>query len=210
MVGGAAVFTGIVREIGTVEAIERCDAGARLQVSAALAAGLGEGDSISVNGACLTVVSRGDGAFEADVINQTLSLTTLGDLEPRAPVNLEPAIRAGEPLGGHFVQGHVDGTGAVAAVSQDGVSRRIRITVPAELGRYLIEHGSVAVDGVSLTVAGLADEWFEIALIPETLARTTLGGLVPGDSVNLEMDLIARYALRLMQGFVNRERSEDA
>jgi riboflavin synthase len=204
------VFTGIVHEIGRVERIERGDAGARLRVSAALADQLADGDSVSVSGTCLTVASRTGDSFEADVVNQTLAVTTLGRLEPEAPVNLEPAVKAGEPLGGHLVQGHVDGIGAVAGVSPDGFSRRVRVDVPVELGRYLAEHGSVAVDGVSLTVAGLGDAWFEVALIPETLARTTLAALAPGDSVNLEMDLIARYAERLMQGFENRERKRNA
>jgi len=165
---------------------------------------------VAVAGACLTLAARADRAFEADVMNQTLSLTTLGDLEPGAAVNLEPALRAGEPLGGHFVQGHVDGTGEVLASSEDGFSRRIRVAVPGELGRYLVEHGSVAVEGVSLTVSGLADRWFEVALIPETLASTTLGNLGEGDPVNLEMDLIARYAERLMQGFEDPERKGNA
>jgi riboflavin synthase len=204
------VFTGIVHEIGRVERIERGDDGARLRVSAALADQLAEGDSVAVSGTCLTVVNRAAGAFEADVVNQTLAVTTLGRLAPEAQVNLEPAVRAGDPLGGHFVQGHVDGIGAVAVVSPDGISRRARIDVPPGLRRYLAEHGSVAVDGVSLTVAGLSDAWFEVALIPETLARTTLTALAPGDSVNLEMDLIARYAERLMQGFENRERKRNA
>jgi riboflavin synthase len=204
------VFTGIVREVGTVAEVERSEAGARLRIAAELAAELAEGDSVSVAGACLTAASRDDGAFEADVISQTLSLTTLDKLEPRAPVNLEPAVRAGEPLGGHLVQGHVDGVGAVVARRQDGLSRRLRVTVPEPLRRYLVERGSVAVDGVSLTVAGLGEEWFEVALVPGTLSRTTLGKLVPGDSVNLEMDVIARYAERLMQGFANAERKGNA
>jgi len=204
------VFTGLIREIGTVESIDRDATGARIRVGASLAAELRDGDSVAVAGACLTLAARADRAFEADVMNQTLSLTTLGDLEPGAAVNLEPALRAGEPLGGHFVQGHVDGTGEVLASSEDGFSRRIRVAVPAELGRYLVEHGSVAVDGVSLTVSGLADRWFEVALIPETLASTTLGNLGEGDPVNLEMDLIARYAERLMQGFEDPERKGNA
>ena len=204
------MFTGLIREIGTVESIDRDATGARIRVGASLAAELRDGDSVAVTGACLTLAARADRAFEADVMNQTLSLTTLGDLEPGAAVNLEPALRAGEPLGGHFVQGHVDGTGEVLASSEDGFSRRIRVAVPAELGRYLVEHGSVAVDGVSLTVSGLADRWFEVALIPETLASTTLGNLGEGDPVNLEMDLIARYAERLMQGFEDPERKGNA
>ena len=204
------MFTGLIREIGTVESIDRDATGARIRVGASLAAELRDGDSVAVAGACLTLAARADRAFEADVMNQTLSLTTLGDLEPGAAVNLEPALRAGEPLGGHFVQGHVDGTGEVLASSEDGFSRRIRVAVPGELGRYLVEHGSVAVDGVSLTVSGLADRWFEVALIPETLASTTLGNLGEGDPVNLEMDLIARYAERLMQGFEDPERKGNA
>jgi riboflavin synthase len=202
------VFTGIVREIGTVESLDRDAMGARIRVGASLSGELADGDSVSVSGACLTVAARSDAAFEADVMNQTLSLTTLGDFEPGAAVNLESALRAGEPLGGHFVQGHVDATGAVLASSQDGFSRRLRIVVPVELGRYVVEHGSVAVDGVSLTVAAVAEGWLEVVLIPETLDRTTLGNLGEGSSVNLELDLIARYAERLMQGFAGPERNE--
>jgi riboflavin synthase len=204
------MFTGIVREIGAVEAMRRSDAGARVRVAATLAAELADGDSVSVSGVCLTVASRVDGGFEADVANQTLSVTKLGQLEPGARVNLEPPLRAGEPLGGHIVQGHVDGTGGVAAARKDGFSRRVRIAVPVELRRYLVEHGSVAVDGVSLTVAELWDEGLEVALIPETLARTTLGDLGAGDRVNLEVDLIARHLERLMQGFAGDERKGNA
>jgi riboflavin synthase len=204
------MFTGLVREVGTVQSFDRTEAGARLRVEARLASELSDGDSISVSGACLTVASPGPSWFEADLINQTLSLTTLGELEPAQPVNLEPAIRAGEPLGGHLVQGHVDATGRVAAITEDGFSRRIRVAAPAALHRYLAEHGSVAVDGVSLTIAGLAQEGFEVALIPETIERTTLGGLGTGDEVNLEIDLMARYVERLVQGLGDRERSPDA
>src|SRR6266511_1783422 len=181
------MFTGIVREIGTVEELERSEQGARLRVSAGLAAELAAGDSVSVSGACLTVASASDGAFEAEVMNQTLSMTTLGELEPGRSVNLEPPLRAGDPLGGHLVQGHVDGTGEVSAVSADGFARRIGVVLPEELGRYVVEHGSVAVDGVSLTVAALTDEGFEVSLIPETLERTTLGELDEGGRVNVEV-----------------------
>jgi riboflavin synthase len=195
------MFTGIVREIGAVERVERTDAGARLRVAAALAEELGDGDSVCVAGACLTVATRDNDAFEADVMNQTLSLTTLGALEVGRHVNLEPALRAGEPLGGHIVQGHVDGTGTVADVVADGVARRIRIAASEGLLRYLVEHGSVTVDGVSLTVAALEEDGFEVSLIPETLDRTTLGSLAARDDVNLEVDVVARYVERLMQGF---------
>jgi riboflavin synthase alpha subunit len=190
------VFTGLIREIGTVESIDRDATGARIRVGASLAAELRDGDSVAVTGACLTLAARADRAFEADVMNQTLSLTTLGDLEPGAAVNLEPALRAGEPLGGHFVQGHVDGTGEVLASSEDGFSRRIRVAVPAELGRYLVEHGSVAVDGVSLTVAALDDTGFEVMLIPHTLEVTNLGRLTRGRAVNIETDVIGKYVQR--------------
>jgi riboflavin synthase len=200
------MFTGIVKEIGEVEKVELTDAGARLRVRAALAATVSEGDSVSVSGACLTVAAAADGALEADVMNQTLSLTTLGGLGAGARVNLEPALRAGEPLGGHLVQGHVDGIGQVSGVSEDGLARRIHVAVPPDLGRYVVEHGSIALDGVSLTVAALAENGFEVSLIPETLARTTLGDLVEGSPVNVEVDLIARYAERLMQGFTGKER----
>ena len=195
------MFTGIVREIGIVEELERSDGGARLRVRAELAGELGEGDSVSVSGACLTVALVADGAFEADVANQTISVTTLGELQPGARVNLEPPLKAGDPLGGHLVQGHIDGTGEVRGVQGDGVARRLRLAAPRELGRFIVERGSVTVDGVSLTVAALADDGFEVSLIPETLERTTLGGLANGERVNLEVDIIARYAERLVQGF---------
>jgi riboflavin synthase len=201
------MFTGIVRELGRVEELRRNEEGARLRVSAGLAAELAAGDSVSVSGACLTVASASDGAFEAEVMNQTLSVTTLGGLEPGASVNLEPPLRAGDPLGGHLVQGHVDGMGEVRAVRADGFARRLRLAAPDRLRRYVVERGSVTVDGVSLTVAGLDNEGFDVSLIPETLERTTLGGLVEGGQVNLEVDVIARYAERLMQGFGTEERN---
>ena len=200
------MFTGIVREVGEIEAVERSEAGARLRVGAALSAELEEGHSVAVSGACLTVAARSRGAFESDVMNQTLSLTTLGELGPGSRVNLEPPLRAGDPLGGHIVQGHVDGTGEVAAVSQDGFARRVRVAMPGGLRRYVVERGSIAVEGVSLTVAALTGEGFEVSLIPETLERTTLGDLVASRAVNVEVDLIARYAERLMQGFEGEER----
>lgn len=201
------MFTGIVRELGEIESMRREDAGARLRVRAQLAAELAEGDSVSVNGVCLTVAALGGGAFEADAMNQTLELTTLGSLEPGARVNLEPALRAGDPLGGHLVQGHVDATAKVVSLAEDGFARRLGLTLPAELRRYVVERGSIAVDGVSLTVAALEDAALTVSLIPETLARTTLGALEPGDEVNLELDQIARYVERVVQPF--RESSDD-
>jgi riboflavin synthase len=195
------MFTGIVREIGTVARVERSEDGARLRVGAELAGGLKPGDSVAVNGACLTAVDASGEAFEVEVMNQTLTLTTLGELEPGDQVNLEPPLRAGDPLGGHLVQGHVDGTGRVDSVAGDGFARRVEVAVPPELRRFIVERGSVAVDGVSLTVAGLTEAGFEASLIPETLERTTLSRVTGGSRVNLEMDVIARYAERLVQGF---------
>jgi riboflavin synthase len=202
------VFTGIIREVGTVDAVERTEGGARLRVRAAVADELRGGDSISVNGVCLTAASAGHGTFEADVMNQTLSVTTLGRLEQGGRVNLEPALRAGEPLGGHLVQGHVDGAARVASVSEDGFARRLRVALPGELRRYVADRGSVAIDGVSLTVAALTPDGLEVSLIPETLERTTLGGLGEGSEVNVEVDVVARYAERLVQGLNERKESE--
>ncbi len=192
------MFTGIVTELGIVEGVERGADGARLRVRAELAGGLGEGDSVCVEGACLTASEVEAGGFAAEVMNQTLNLTTLGRLEPGSRVNLEPPLRAGEPLGGHIVQGHVDGVGEVIAVEADGFARRMALRPPAGLGRYLVEHGSVTVAGVSLTVAGLDRDAFEVSLIPETLERTTLGSLGDGARVNLEFDVVARYVERLL------------
>jgi riboflavin synthase len=200
------MFTGIVSELGTVRSVERSDAGARIAIAAALATGLDEGDSVAVEGACLTAATVSADGFEADVMNQTLGLTTLGGLSAGDAVNLEPALRAGDPLGGHIVQGHIDGVGEVTQTVDDGIARRLRIAIPDGLERYLVEHGSVTVAGVSLTVAGLdADRagdgapWFEVSLIPETLERTTLGAAEEGARVNLELDLVARYVERLLR-----------
>ena len=182
------MFTGLVREVGEVVSFEE----GRLVVEAATGGELG--DSVSVDGVCLTVVANGGGRLAFDVVPETLDrVKPFGDR-----VNLEPALRAGEPLGGHYVQGHVDGVGRVASVEpeQDGV--RIRIEPPAELLRYLVEKGSVAVDGVSLTVAAVDERGFEIALIPHTLAETTLSSAGPGSPVNLEVDVLAKYVERLL------------
>jgi riboflavin synthase len=194
------MFTGIVEEVGKVERAGRSDAGIRLRIAAELAGRLGEGDSVAVSGACLTVAALDGDAFEADVMNQTARLTTLGDLEPGRSVNLEPPLRAGDPLGGHIVQGHVDAVGEVRAVEADGFARRLCIELPEDLRRYVVEHGSITVDGVSLTVAALSSEGFEVSLIPETLERTTLGDASPdAPRVNVEVDLLARYTERLLR-----------
>lgn len=200
------MFTGIVRELGRVESIERSEAGARLRIAAELATELATGDSVSVEGACLTAAAIDAGGFEADVMNQTLELSTLGELGPGDPVNLEPALRAGDPLGGHIVQGHVDGVGEVVAAVEDGIARRLGLRAPGGLERYLVERGSVTVAGASLTVAGLDGDRFEVSLIPETLERTTLGTASEGKKLNIELDILARYVERLL-GFKDEGRS---
>ena len=190
------IFTGIVKELGRVEAVESSDDGARLRIGAKLASELAEGDSVSVGGACLTATSVTGDAFEADVMHQTLELTTLGELESGSSVNLELPLRATDRLGGHVVQGHVDGTGTVSEITEDGFAKRVRVGLPEELLPYVVEHGSIAIEGVSLTVASLADEAVEVSLIPETLERTTLGRAEVGDRVNVECDVLARYVRR--------------
>jgi riboflavin synthase len=203
------MFTGLVADLGTITALDRTEAGARLGVATALAPGLDPGASVAVNGVCLTVTEPGNDAFAAEVMNQTLDVTALGGLELGSRVNLEPAMRAGDPFGGHIVQGHVDGVATVAAVTQDGFARRVRLTLPPELRRFVVEHGSIALNGVSLTVAALHPDGVEVSLIPETLERTTFGeepDLLRGRAVNVEVDVIARYAERLLQSF--NERSE--
>jgi riboflavin synthase len=183
------MFTGLVREVATIASFE----GGRLVVESATAAE--PGDSIAVDGVCLTVVENGDGRLAFDVVPETLARVK----RFRERVNLEPALRAGEPLGGHYVQGHVDGVGTVTAVQAEGDGVRIRIEPPADVLRYIVEKGSIAVEGVSLTVAALDDTGFEVALIPHTLSETTLSGLQPGDPVNLEVDVLAKYVERLVR-----------
>jgi riboflavin synthase len=192
------MFTGIISELGEVESVETGEDGARIRIRAALASELAEGDSVAVNGACLTASSTNGEAFEADVMRQTLSLTTLGDLGPSTKVNLELPLRPTDRLGGHIVQGHVDGTATVAGSEQDGFARRLRVQLPDDLRDYVVERGSIAIEGVSLTIAALGEDWIEVSLIPETLERTTLGEHRPGDRVNVEIDLIARYVQRML------------
>jgi riboflavin synthase len=188
------MFTGLVQQLGTLTSLE----GGRLSVTATLAGELAVGDSVAVNGACLTATSVTPGGFTADVMEETLRRTTLGALRPGDPVNLELPLRAADRLGGHFVQGHIDGVGTVAAVQDEGFSRLVEIEADPGLMRYVVEKGSIAVDGVSLTVASLAEGTFGVSLIPETLERTTLGRASPGDSVNLEVDVLAKYVERLV------------
>jgi riboflavin synthase len=189
------MFTGIVRELGRVEAFD----GSRLRVAAPeTAPGVAIGDSVAIAGVCLTVVENGGGGLGFDAVPETLSRTSLGRLRTGDAVNVEPALRAGDPMGGHVMQGHVDGVGTVRAVEPEGDGRRIWIDTPPDVLRYCVEKGSVAVDGTSLTVAALDDAGFAVALIPHTLAVTTLGSLAPGDPVNLEADVLAKYVERLL------------
>lgn len=192
------MFTGLVQDLGAVAAVERTADGARVRIASALAGELAEGDSVAVSGVCLTATEVEDGTFAADVMEETLRRSSLGALEPGASVNLELPLRAADRLGGHVVQGHVDGVGTVAAVDEEGFARIVRIAAPPDLLRYLVPKGSIAVDGISLTVSGLDDDSFTVSLIPETRQRTTIGGAAPGDPVNLEADVLAKYVERLV------------
>jgi riboflavin synthase len=198
------VFTGIIEEIGTVAALERRGDSALLTLRADTITGdLTHGASIAVNGVCLTVVGwRPDGelvAVDFDVMGETLKRSVIGGLVAGAEVNLERAVRADARLDGHVVQGHVDGTGVVVSRTPGDQWEAVRFGLPAELARFVAEKGSIAVDGVSLTVSGVGPDWFEVGLIPETLRATTLGGRTPGDPVNLEVDVLAKYVARLME-----------
>jgi len=193
------VFTGIVRERGRVVSIASSGDGARLVIAAPEAAAQAAiGDSIAVAGVCLTVVSVADGEVEFDAVAETMRRSSLRRLEAGADVNVEPALRAGEPLGGHYVQGHVDGVGRVRSVEPEGDGRRVRFDAPPDVLRYCVEKGSVTVEGVSLTITDVHDDCFGVALVPHTLAVTTLGALEPGDEVNLEADVLAKYVERLV------------
>jgi len=189
------MFTGIVRELGTVEAFD----GSRLVVGAPeTAATAALGDSVAVAGVCLTVVANENGRLAFDAVPETLSRTALGGLRPGGAVNVEPSLRVGDPLGGHVVQGHVDAVGRVRSVTPEGDGRRVWVDAPETVVRYCIEKGSIAVDGASLTIAAFDDDGFEVALIPHTLAVTTLGSLEPGDEVNLEADVLGKVVERLL------------
>lgn len=193
------MFTGLIREVGDVVAHEGDGNGVRLTVAAPeTAAGAQVGDSVAVDGVCLTVVALAGPAISFDAVPETLERTTLATLEQGSRVNLEPALRAGEALGGHYVQGHVDGTGRVRSIQVEGGGKRIWFDSPHELARYVAPKGSIAVQGTSLTVAAVDDDGFAVALIPHTLASTTLGTLQPTDHVNLETDVLAKYVERLV------------
>ena len=196
------MFTGLVQGLGRIVALERSEDGVRLSVSSVLAGELAPGDSIAVNGVCLTASDTEGDVFVAEVMNETLLRSSLRDADADGEVNLELPLRASDRLGGHIVQGHVDGVGTVVAISDDGFSRRISVDVPEGLSRYIVEKGSIAVDGVSLTVAECDSETFTVSLIPETLQRTNLGKAQVGTRTNLEVDVLAKYVERLMSSAV--------
>jgi riboflavin synthase len=194
------VFTGIVRELGRVVSVEAGGGGVAVVVEAAsTAADLSTGDSISINGVCLTAEKVTDGRVSLHAVPETLARSTLGELVADDSVNVEPALRAGEPLGGHYVQGHVDAVGRIQSVEAEGDGLRVFVEAPPDVLRYLVEKGSVTVDGVSLTVAALSEDAFAVALVPHTLEATTLSTLQPGRKVNLEVDVLAKYVERLLQ-----------
>lgn len=194
------MFTGIVEEIGEVTAVEAAGDGLRVTVRAPLAVSdAAHGDSIAVSGVCLTVVDRGEDWFAADVMAATVGATTVGARAPGDPVNVERAMRADARLGGHVVQGHVDGSAAVLQVRPGDAWRVVRIALPSDLAPLVARKGSIAVDGVSLTVSDVGRDWLEVSLIPETLRATTLGRLQPGDLVNLETDILARHVVRMRE-----------
>jgi riboflavin synthase len=199
------MFTGLVQDIGSVESVEGGAEGARLRIATRLGEEIGLGDSIAVNGVCLTATAADASGFATEAMNQTLEVTVIGALEAGARVNLELATRADERLGGHIVQGHADGSGRVVEIAEDGFARRVRVELPTDLLRYVVDKGSVALNGVSLTVATLGPDWVEVSLIPETLERTNLGFLSPGDPVNVEVDVIAKYVERLLSPFAGKE-----
>lgn len=199
------MFTGLVQDIGSVESVEGGAEGARLRIATKLGGEIGLGDSIAVNGVCLTATEADGSGFATEAMNQTLEVTVIGALAPGARVNLELATRADERLGGHIVQGHADGSGIVLETREDGFARRVRVELPEDLLRYVVDKGSVALNGVSLTVAELGPSWVEVSLIPETLERTNLGSVAPGDPLNVEVDVIAKYVERLLSPFAKEE-----
>ena len=192
------MFTGLVADLGTVAGVETSGEGQRLLIETNLTGELGEGDSVAVNGVCLTATTISGGAFTADVMHETLRRSSLAGVARGSRVNLELPLRAHDRLGGHFVQGHVDGVGSIRAVEDDGFARVVTIEAPAGLLRYVVEKGSIAVDGVSLTVASVTEDTFAVSLIPETLERTNLGAATPGTPVNLEVDVLAKYVEKLV------------
>lgn len=201
------MFTGLIQDLGELKGMGVIGGGAHISIATSLASEINEGDSVAVNGVCLTATRVGPYWFDVDAMNQTLAVTGLNGIQARKPINLELAMRASDRLGGHIVQGHVDGVGTVLSAEDDGFARRVRVELPQGLLRYVIDKGSIALDGVSLTVANLGDSWAEVSLIPETLERTNLGEAQAGSRLNVECDVVAKYVERLMSPFAGKEQS---
>lgn len=199
------MFTGLIQDVGAIRSVQKGSEGAELRIDTRLAAEIGEGDSVAVDGVCLTAAGVDGDGFTTEAMNRTLEVSALGSLAAGDRVNLELAMRASDRLGGHIVQGHADGVGRVLAVEADGFARRLRVGLGAELLRYVVAKGSIALAGVSLTVADLGDSWAEVSLIPETMDRTTLGEAESGDELNVECDVVAKYVERLASPFAGKE-----
>lgn len=201
------MFTGLIQDIGEIQAVEAGAEGTRLQIATSLGPEIVPGDSVAVSGVCLTATAAETDSFETEAMNQTLTVTSLAELDIGSRVNLELAMKASDRLGGHIVQGHVDGAGEVSSIDQDGFAKRLRVALPAELMRYAINKGSIALDGVSLTISELGEDWIEVSLIPETLGRTNLGEAKVGCKINVECDVIAKHVERLVAPFAGKERA---
>ncbi len=199
------MFTGLVQDVGTIERLDADDDGAHIRIATTLGSDIALGDSVAVDGCCLTATTADPAGFDTEAMNQTLAVTALAGLETGGRVNLELAMRASDRLGGHLVQGHVDGVAVVLESREDGFARRLRVGLPEPLRRYAIDKGSIALNGVSLTIAALGEEWVEVSLIPETLQRTTLGDLEPGSKLNVESDMVAKYVERLVSPFAGKD-----
>lgn len=201
------MFTGLIQDLGELKGMGVMGGGAHISIATSLAPQIAKGDSVAVNGVCLTAISVGPDWFDVNAMNQTLQVTGLSGIRVGKLLNLELAMKVGDRFGGHILQGHVDGVATVASVDEDGFARRIRVELPPELLRYVVNKGSIALNGVSLTVADLGDSWAEVSLIPETLERTNLADSAPGDRLNVECDVVAKYVERLMSPFAGKEQS---
>lgn len=201
------MFTGLIQDVGVVTTIVKTGDGARIRIETSLGPEIEPGDSIAVNGVCLTATTVDSRGFDVDAMNQTLVMTAIGEVWNQKNVNLELAMQASDRLGGHIVQGHVDGVGEVVSVEEDGFARRVRVALGPELLRYAVDKGSITLSGVSLTIAELGEDWVEVSLIPETLERTNFGELEPGCKLNVECDIVAKYVERLLAPFVGKEQA---
>jgi len=201
------MFTGLIQDTGEISGMGVLGAGGFMSISTSLASQISEGDSVAVNGVCLTATKAGPFSFDVELMEQTLALTALREVGVRGRLNLELAMKMDDRFGGHIVQGHVDGVGVVLSVGGDDLASRLRVEIPTELMRYVVAQGSITLNGVSLTVAGLGDSWVEVSLIPETLERTNLGETGPGSKLNVECDIVAKYVERLVAPFAGKEQA---